>query len=109
MMWAYILKLVILIPLVAGLAYGSLWLWRRVQPGMWRDAEPSGSAWAGACGAPTGAQAGQARAARLPGQMHASRRAGALPLRMTMRVNLPIRAAELTRISSTVPARSFRS
>lgn len=34
MMWAYILKLVILIPLVAGLAYGSIWLWRRVQPGM---------------------------------------------------------------------------
>jgi flagellar protein FliO/FliZ len=34
MMWAYILKLVILIPLVGGLAYGSLWLWRRVQPGM---------------------------------------------------------------------------
>lgn len=34
MMWTYILKLVILIPLVAGLAYGSLWLWRRVQPGM---------------------------------------------------------------------------
>ena len=34
MMWAYILKLIILIPLVAGLAYGSIWLWRRVQPGM---------------------------------------------------------------------------
>ena len=34
MMWTYILKLVILIPLVGGLAYGSLWLWRRVQPGM---------------------------------------------------------------------------
>ena len=34
MMWAYILKLIILIPLVGGLAYGSLWLWRRVQPGM---------------------------------------------------------------------------
>jgi flagellar protein FliO/FliZ len=34
MMWAYILKLVILIPLIGGLAYGSLWLWRRVQPGM---------------------------------------------------------------------------
>ena len=34
MMWAYILKLVILIPIVGGLAYGSLWLWRRVQPGM---------------------------------------------------------------------------
>jgi flagellar protein FliO/FliZ len=33
-MWAYILKLVILIPLVGGFAYGSLWLWRRVQPGM---------------------------------------------------------------------------
>jgi flagellar protein FliO/FliZ len=33
-MWAYILKLVILIPLVGGLAFGSLWLWRRVQPGM---------------------------------------------------------------------------
>ena len=28
---AYIIKLVILIPLVAGLAYGSLWLWRRAQ------------------------------------------------------------------------------
>ena len=34
MMWAYVLKLVILIPLVGGLAFGSLWLWRRVQPGM---------------------------------------------------------------------------
>ena len=34
MMWTYILKLVILIPMVAGLAYGSIWLWRRVQPGM---------------------------------------------------------------------------
>jgi len=34
MMWAYIFKLVILIPLVAAFAYGSLWLWRRVQPGM---------------------------------------------------------------------------
>jgi flagellar protein FliO/FliZ len=34
MMLAYILKLLILVPLVAGLAYGSLWLWRRLQPGM---------------------------------------------------------------------------
>ena len=34
MMWTYILKLVILVPLVAGLAYGSIWLWRRIQPGM---------------------------------------------------------------------------
>lgn len=34
MMTAYILKLLILLPLVAGLAFGALWLWRRVQPGM---------------------------------------------------------------------------
>ncbi len=34
MMTAYILKLVILIPLVAGLAYGALYLWRKLQPGM---------------------------------------------------------------------------
>jgi flagellar protein FliO/FliZ len=34
MMWAYILKLVFLVPLVAGLAFGALWLWRKVQPGM---------------------------------------------------------------------------
>ncbi|WP_156680329.1 FliO/MopB family protein [Sphingomonas profundi] len=34
MMTAYILRLVILLPLVAGLAFGALWLWRRVQPGL---------------------------------------------------------------------------
>ena len=34
MMFWYILKLIIIVPIVAGLAYGSLWLWRRVQPGM---------------------------------------------------------------------------
>lgn len=34
MMTAYILKLVFLVPLVAGLAFGALWLWRKVQPGM---------------------------------------------------------------------------
>jgi flagellar protein FliO/FliZ len=34
MMTAYILKLVVLVPLVAGLAFGALWLWRKVQPGM---------------------------------------------------------------------------
>ena len=34
MMWAYILKLVVLVPIVAGLAFGALWLWRKVQPGM---------------------------------------------------------------------------
>ena len=31
---AYILKLLILVPLVAGLAWGSLWLWRRAQQGI---------------------------------------------------------------------------
>ncbi len=34
MMWAYILKLIIVLGIVSLLAYGSLWLWRRVQPGM---------------------------------------------------------------------------
>ncbi len=34
MMTAYLLKLVILVPLVAGLAYGALYLWRKMQPGM---------------------------------------------------------------------------
>ena len=34
MMTAYILKLLFLVPLVAGLAFGALWLWRKVQPGM---------------------------------------------------------------------------
>ena len=34
MMTAYVLKLVVLLPLVAGLAFGSLYLWRKVQPGL---------------------------------------------------------------------------
>lgn len=34
MMTAYILRLLILLPLVAGMAFGALWLWRRVQPGV---------------------------------------------------------------------------
>ncbi len=34
MMTAYILKLVLLLPIVGGLAFGALWLWRKVQPGM---------------------------------------------------------------------------
>ena len=34
MMTAYLLRLLILLPLVAGMAFGALWLWRRVQPGM---------------------------------------------------------------------------
>jgi flagellar protein FliO/FliZ len=33
-MTAYFLKLVILLPLVAGMAFGSLYLWRKVQPGL---------------------------------------------------------------------------
>ncbi len=31
MLWAYILKLVILLPLVCGLMIGCLWLWRRLE------------------------------------------------------------------------------
>ena len=34
MMIAYILKLLLMVPLVAGMAYGALWLWRKAQPGM---------------------------------------------------------------------------
>lgn len=34
MMVDYLLRLLLLVPLVGGLAYGSLWLWRKVQPGM---------------------------------------------------------------------------
>ena len=33
MVW-YFIKLAIMLPLVAGLAFGALWLWRRYQPGM---------------------------------------------------------------------------
>lgn len=33
-MFEYILRLVILLPLVGGMAWGSLWLWRRVQLGL---------------------------------------------------------------------------
>lgn len=34
MMVAYLLKLLLLVPLVGGLAIGSLWLWRKLQPGL---------------------------------------------------------------------------
>jgi flagellar protein FliO/FliZ len=34
MMWLYLLKLVLVLAFVGGLAFVSLWLWRRVQPGM---------------------------------------------------------------------------
>lgn len=33
MFW-YFVKLVVLLPMVAGMAYGALWLWRKYQPGM---------------------------------------------------------------------------
>lgn len=31
MMWSYILKLAVMLPLVCGLMIGSLWLWRRLE------------------------------------------------------------------------------
>jgi flagellar protein FliO/FliZ len=34
MLWTYILKLVVLLPLVCGLMVGCLWLWRRVETRM---------------------------------------------------------------------------
>ncbi len=34
MMTDYVLRLLVLLPLVAGLAVAALWLWRKVQPGM---------------------------------------------------------------------------
>lgn len=30
----YFLKLLILLPMVGGMAFGALWLWRKYQPGM---------------------------------------------------------------------------
>ena len=33
-MLLYFLKLIILLPLVGGLAFAALWLWRKYQPGM---------------------------------------------------------------------------
>jgi len=33
MTW-YFIKLLVLLPLVAGMAYGALWLWRKYQPGL---------------------------------------------------------------------------
>jgi flagellar protein FliO/FliZ len=33
-MFEYILRLFILVPLVGGMAWGSLWLWRRLQMGL---------------------------------------------------------------------------
>jgi len=34
MMTAYILKLILLVPLVGGMAFAALWLWRKAQPSM---------------------------------------------------------------------------
>lgn len=33
-MTAYIIKLLVMLPLVGALAFASLWLWRKVQPGL---------------------------------------------------------------------------
>lgn len=33
MVW-YFVKLLIMLPLVGGMAFGALWLWRKYQPGM---------------------------------------------------------------------------
>lgn len=33
MTW-YFIKLIVLLPLVGGMAYGALWLWRKYQPGL---------------------------------------------------------------------------
>lgn len=33
-MFEYILRLLILLPMIGGLAWGSLWLWKRVQMGV---------------------------------------------------------------------------
>lgn len=34
MMLDYVLRLLLLVPLVAGMAFAAIWLWKRVQPGM---------------------------------------------------------------------------
>lgn len=34
MMWMYVLKLVVMLPLVCGLLIGSLWLWRKLEARM---------------------------------------------------------------------------
>ena len=33
MLW-YFIKLLVLLPMVGGMAFGALWLWRKYQPGM---------------------------------------------------------------------------
>lgn len=34
MIWEYLLRLLLVVPLIGGLAWGSLWLWKRVQLGL---------------------------------------------------------------------------
>jgi flagellar protein FliO/FliZ len=34
MIWEYLLRLFLVVPLIGGLAWGSLWLWKRVQLGL---------------------------------------------------------------------------
>ncbi len=43
-MTEYILRLLILIPLVGGMAWGSLWLWKKAQLGMPGRGQPQKSA-----------------------------------------------------------------
>ncbi len=40
-MFSYILKLLVMLPMVAGMAWGSLWLWRRYQPGLTGQMRPA--------------------------------------------------------------------
>lgn len=35
-MFEYIVRLLIMVPLVGGMAFGALWLWRKYQPGLIR-------------------------------------------------------------------------
>jgi flagellar protein FliO/FliZ len=34
MIWEYLLRLFLVVPLIGGLAWGSLWFWKRVQLGL---------------------------------------------------------------------------
>jgi flagellar protein FliO/FliZ len=44
-MLTYILKLIILLPMIGAMAWGSLWLWKRYQPGLLNAAKlPAGLA-----------------------------------------------------------------
>jgi flagellar protein FliO/FliZ len=40
----YILRLIVLVPVIGAMAWGSLWLWKRVQTGLPRRAQPERAA-----------------------------------------------------------------